>query len=213
MNTPKTFNRIWERGVIIEPLKKSHKNKEKTYWRTKISCKRRDSEREDIIPVVLPEKVKNANDFKVGDFVTIYGLLRSIYSTTAKSKFRKYVYAFSMEPADVENTKNLVVLEGTIAKPPVFRTTPRGKEITDLQINTGRDINACVCWAANAHKVKDLPVGQKVRLRGSVQSRNYHKKKGNEVIVFSTIEVSVYFIETVDAKEEKEEVKISSPES
>ena len=32
MNTPKTFNRIWERGVIIEPLKKSHKNKEKTYW-------------------------------------------------------------------------------------------------------------------------------------------------------------------------------------
>ena len=37
MNTPKTFNRIWERGVIIEPLKKSHKNKEKTYWRTKIS--------------------------------------------------------------------------------------------------------------------------------------------------------------------------------
>lgn len=149
----------------------------------------------------------------MGDFVTIYGLLRSIYSTTAKSKFRKYVYAFSMEPADVENTKNLVVLEGTIAKPPVFRTTPRGKEITDLQINTGRDINACVCWAANAHKVKDLPVGQKVRLRGSVQSRNYHKKKGNEVIVFSTIEVSVYFIETVDAKEEKEEVKISSPEA
>ncbi len=65
----------------------------------------------------------------------------------------------------------------------------------------------------NAHKVKDLPVGQKVRLRGSVQSRNYHKKKGNEVIVFSTIEVSVYFIETVDAKEEKEEVKISSPEA
>ena len=111
MNTPKTFNRIWERGVIIEPLKKSHKNKEKTYWRTKISCKRHDSEREDIIPVVLPEKVKNANDFKVGDFVTIYGLLRSIYSTTAKSKVRKYVYAFSMEPADVENTRNLDDLE------------------------------------------------------------------------------------------------------
>lgn len=213
MNTPKTFNRIWERGVIIEPLKKSHKNKEKTYWRTKISCKRHDSEREDIIPVVLPEKVKNANDFKVGDFVAIYGLLRSIYSATAKSKIRKYVYAFSMEPADVENTRNLVVLEGTIAKPPVFRTTPRGKEITDLQINTVRDTNACVCWAANAHKVKDLPVGQKVRLRGSVQSRNYHKKKDNEVIVFPIIEVSVYFIETVDAKEEKEEVKISSPEA
>ena len=70
-----------------------------------------------------------------------------------------------------------------------------------------------MCWAANAHKIKDLPVGQKVRLRGSVQSRNYHKKKDNEVIVFSTIEVSVYFIETVDAKEEKEEVKISSPEA
>lgn len=177
MNTPKTFNRIWERGVIIEPLKKSHKNKEKTYWRTKISCKRRDSEREDIIPVVLPEKVKNANDFKVGDFVTIYGLLRSIYSTTAKSKVRKYVYAFSMEPADVENTKNLVVLEGTIAKPPVFRTTPRGKEITDLQINTGRDINACVCWAANAHKVKDLPVGQKSASEGVCRAAITIRKK------------------------------------
>ena len=177
MNTPKTFNRIWERGVIIEPLKKSHKNKEKTYWRTKISCKRHDSEREDIIPVVLPEKVKNANDFKVGDFVAIYGLLRSIYSATAKSKIRKYVYAFSMEPADVENTRNLVVLEGTIAKPPVFRTTPRGKEITDLQINTGRDTNACVCWAANAHKVKDLPVGQKSASEGVCRAAITIRKK------------------------------------
>lgn len=210
MIEPKTVNHVWERGVIIAPLKKSHKARGKMYWKTKISCKRRDSEHEDVIPVILSEKTMKVNDFAVGDLVAIHGLLRSVFSDTAKSKVRRYVYAFLIKHADADKSaRNIVELEGTIVKTPVFRTTPRGAEITDLKINTGRDTNVCVCWAANAHKAKDLLVGQKVCIRGSIQSRDYRKNKKDGVIVFPTIEVSVYFIETVG---ENEVVKISSPE-
>ena len=89
-------------------------------------------------------------------------------------------------------------LEGTVTKEPVFRTTPNGHEITDLSITTGKNINYCVCWEKVAHAAKNLTAGERVCIKGFIQSRNYRKRKDDGFNIIPTIEISVLLLENPD---------------
>ena len=65
-------------------------------------------------------------------------------------------------------------------KPPIYRTTPFGREITDMLVAVNRSYNKSdyiptIAWGATPGWRKNLPVGQKIRVEGRIQSREYEK--------------------------------------
>lgn len=186
-------NYVWIRGEVIESVEFSHEIAGKKYWRTKISCERR-SGRKDILPVILRKKA----DISVGDFVEVKGVFRSTFNRKAEPGWKRHILAYSIVLADKEDPGNFVKLEGTVTKEPVLRTTPNGHEITDLSITTGKNINYCVCWEKVAHAAKNLTAGEKVCIKGFIQSRNYRKRKDDGFNIIPTIEISVLLLENPD---------------
>ncbi len=76
---------------------------------------------------------------------------------------------------------NEAELSGTICKPVIYRTTPFDREIADLLIAVNRrygksDYIPCIAWGRNARFSGTLGVGDRVLVRGRLQSREYQKK-------------------------------------
>ena len=88
--------------------------------------------------------------------------------------------------------------EGYLCKPPVYRRTPRGKEICDLMIACNEydlrrtDYIPCVAWWTEAREAANFKVGDYVSIIGRIQSRIYQKKlSGDEIELRTAYEVSV----------------------
>ena len=86
-----------------------------------------------------------------------------------------------------------VALRGVIAHEPIYRTTPRGKRITDISVMVKNELTGnkcfipCICWQEQADEVAGWKKGDTVELLGRYQSREYSKKvaepyKGTETI-------------------------------
>ena len=75
---------------------------------------------------------------------------------------------------------NRVRLMGTLCRPPKLRSTPLGREITDLMLAVSRrcgrsDYLPCICWGALARRAERWDTGQRLQLEGRLQSREYSK--------------------------------------
>ena len=74
-----------------------------------------------------------------------------------------------------------VALRGVIAHEPVYRTTPRGKRITDISVMVKNELTGnkcfipCICWQEQADEVAGWQRGDTVELLGRYQSRQYEK--------------------------------------
>ena len=74
-----------------------------------------------------------------------------------------------------------VALCGVIAHEPVYRTTPRGKRITDISVMVKNELTGnkcfipCICWQGEADEVAGWQQGDAVELLGRYQSRQYEK--------------------------------------
>ena len=74
-----------------------------------------------------------------------------------------------------------VALRGIIAHKPVYRTTPRGKRITDISVIVKNELTGnkcfipCICWQEQADEVKNWQPDDVVELLGRYQSRQYEK--------------------------------------
>src|SRR5690606_22495334 len=82
---------------------------------------------------------------------------------------------------------NEIFLDGYICKPPIYRTTPLGREITDLLIAVNRAYNKsdyipCIAWGRNARFCEKLLIGDHIKIWGRIQSRKYQKRYGNDKI-------------------------------
>ena len=94
------------------------------------------------------------------------------------------------------NIANSINLVGYICKDSIYRTTPFGREIADILLAVNRAYNKsdylpCIAWGRNARFVKDLQVGEKLEISGRVQSRNYQKKIGEQVVTKTAYEISI----------------------
>lgn len=67
-----------------------------------------------------------------------------------------------------------------------------------VDITTGKNINYCVCWEKVAHAAKNLTAGERVCIKGFIQSRNYRKRKDDGFNIIPTIEISVLLLENPD---------------
>lgn len=77
--------------------------------------------------------------------------------------------------------QNDIVLVGEIVYKPTHRETPRGKRISDIfvkvrnQLTKSSSLIPCICWNKTADEVKNWLPGDKVKLLGRLQSREYEK--------------------------------------
>lgn len=163
------------------------------------------SENEDIIPITVSERLIDIHTNHIGEIVDVSGQFRS-YNRHLDGKNRLVLTVFAREltlvgDEEIVKNPNSIFLDGYICKPPLYRTTPFGREITDVLIAVNRPYNKsdyipCICWGRNAKYASEFKVGQKMRVWGRIQSRSYQKRVGDEQYVQKVAyEVSISKIE------------------
>ena len=164
----------------------------------------------DIIPVIVSERLMEASEYKIGRFVKIEGQFRSYNSLTGGPKLSLMVFARDVVFQDYEEEQenlNQVVLNGFICKPPVYRTTPFNREITDILLAVNRAYNKsdyipCISWGRNARYCGRRQVGDNVIITGRIQSRKYQKKLPDGTVLDKVAyEVSVSKLELINKEE------------
>ena len=162
----------------------------------------------DILPVTVSERIVDKDTILSGQLVQISGQIRSYNNYVEADKRNRLVltvFARDVELVDEEpgQGQNDVFLDGFLCKPAVYRTTPFGREISDLLVAVNRSYNKsdyipCITWGRNARYASKLEVGDRVRLWGRMQSRQYQKKLENgEVLEKTAFEVSISKVEIV----------------
>ena len=138
----------------------------------------------DYLPITIPEKVLHQNGMPrtlTGHTIRLTGEIRSYNRViNGKNKLVTPLYVHHVAySSDLDDT-NRVELYGAICRPPVYRHTPFGRVICDvlLAVNRGYGKSAyipCVVWGKNARTVRNMRVGDKLKLIGRFQSRAYVK--------------------------------------
>ncbi len=146
---------------------------------------RRLSNSDDIIPLMVSERLIDVNQDYRGEYIEAYGQFRS-YNKHDEQRNRLVLSVFVREiifvEEEMDGTKsNVILLEGYICKNPIYRKTPLGREIADLLLAVNRpygksDYIPCICWGRNARYASNFEVGEHVQVLGRIQSREYVKK-------------------------------------
>ena len=203
-------NQVVVEGEIVSEFEYSHEVFGEGFYYVKLKVSRL-SESNDIIPLLISERIIDVDQSYLGQYMEVRGQFRSFNQHVGHKNHlilslfvREYVlldHLDNLEP-------NMIFLDGYICKEPVYRVTPFGREIADILLAVNRaysksDYIPCICWGRNARYARTLPVGSRVRLWGRIQSREYQKKLNDlDVIKLIAYEVSVskmeYFQETVE---------------
>jgi len=197
-------------GTIEEEFVLSHRIYGEDFYITTVKVPRL-SGIYDYIKVMVSERLIEDCPCTVGDTIEVEGQFRSYNSFSEEgNRLVLTVFAKDIRLANDENKNpNSLYLNGYICKEPVYRTTPFGREITDMLLAVNRTYNKSdyipiIAWGRNARFGKNLKVGDNIRIKGRIQSRNYQKKlSDDEVITKTAYEVSVNRIEKVSAEEEE----------
>ncbi|WP_077367153.1 single-stranded DNA-binding protein [Anaerosalibacter sp. Marseille-P3206] len=165
----------------------------------------------DILPVTISERLIVNLDLEKGEYVLIEGQLRS-YNRYINDSNRLVLTVFARDiyvPEDEERLNELlkkpneIYIDGYVCKDPIYRTTPFGREITDLLVAVNRPYNKSdyipsIAWGRNARFCDRLTIGDHVKLWGRVQSRSYQKKHPDgEVSNRVAYEVSISKLEYI----------------
>lgn len=169
----------------------------------------------DRIPVMLPELIVEGYKLKHGDMIDVEGRWRS-YGIYRPGKPVRCVYCVigsdirKIEHGDESSISNSISLEGRICTKPKYRTTPRGSEICDVQLavtgeNGKDDYIPCIAWGGLARRLRGIDIGNIIKLKGRLQSRDYptsrdYPKSVSDVIIDTEYEVSITSLELVIPK-------------
>jgi single-stranded DNA-binding protein len=204
-----TSNKAYVEGKIASEPEFSHEMYGEGFYNIMVEVARL-SEAADLLPVTVSERLIDGIDISVDRDVIIEGQLRSYNKyTDGGNRLILTIFARDISFND-EKTKNpnQIYLDGFICKRPVYRTTPFGREITDMLIAVNRPYNKsdyipAIAWGRNARFSEKLNVGDHVRIWGRIQSREYQKKLGEgEVISKTAYEVSISKMEKVEDDQE-----------
>ena len=170
-------------GVIITEPVFSHEVLGEGFFETAIEVKRL-SDSTDVIPVTVSERLLDESDITVGKEVCLIGQFRS-YNMLDGERSKLVLNFFVREiTAPTPENPNLIEICGYVCKESVYRTTPFGREICDLLVAVNRAYNKsdylpCIAWGRNARFAKNIPVGERVKITGRLQSRPYQKQLQN----------------------------------
>lgn len=206
-NEVNIVNRIFLSGEIASELAFSHDVFGEGFHSFDLLVPRL-SDASDLLPITISERIIEGNRFSIGEHIGITGQIRS-YNNYVEEEGRNrlvltvFAKDYEFDGDEGDHNPNDVFLDGYICKPPIYRTTPFGREICDLLIAVNRSYNKsdyipCITWGRNARFGAKLSVGDNIRVWGRMQSRIYQKRQDDGAVVDKTAyEVSVSRIENV----------------
>lgn len=191
-------NQLTMLGRVASGFTYDHESYNEKFYNFYVEVKR-DSGKSDLLLAIISERLIDVKENRTNEYVYIRGQFRS-YNQHEDNKSKLVLYIFVLDVEIVEENKNIndLFLEGNICKPPVYRETPLGRQITDLLLAVNRAYNKtdyipCICWGRLALSASDLSVGACIRVAGRVQSREYIKDGETRV----AYELSVNLLENV----------------
>lgn len=192
MNTENTVNKTIIAGRVLEEFSFSHEIFGEKFYSTKVSIQRL-SGTEDIIPVLIREEF-----YKEGikdTYIKVIGQFRSYnyMGDDNRSHLKLLVFGTNVEFNPQIQYENEIQLRGFVTKPIKLRSTPFGRQISDICLAVNRnyrksDYIPCIAWGANATFAEQLSVGTQIEVLGRIQSREYIKD--NELRVAYEVSIS-----------------------
>lgn len=145
--------------------------------------------------------------------VEVTGVLQT-YKNNATGRTQLFVWGKYLAAARPEEPEsNAVYITGELARVPVYRQTPFGRDITDIMLRVPSEFAAgfnsfipCITWGKAAKWAQNLEENSAVYLEGRIQSRDYVKcyEDGSEETL-TTWEVSVCKIKADNEEEGAQE--------
>lgn len=199
-------NRIVAVGRLEGPLSLSHEVMNEPFFTGTLLVKRLSGAL-DKLPLTIPGKLMAGGRLDDGRQLMVQGQVRS-YNKVIDGAGRLMVtlFAQSLSETQENDTLNKVALTGALCRPPVYRSTPFGREICDMMLAVNRafgksDYIPCIAWGRNAQFASRFRVGDRIRVTGRLQSREYQKlMESGEYIARNAFEVSAFTLETADAQ-------------
>lgn len=199
-----TRNFVELRGVLTSAPVFSHESRGERFFTFPVEAQRL-SGAVDKLNVVARESLLGETLISDASCVHVVGELRSFNNKHGEgAKLVVTVFARDLY-LDEGDDLNLVELLGTLCKPPNLRITPMGRDICDLMLAVGRrcgrsDYLPCICWGIRAHQASLWEVGDKLSLKGRIQSRQYIKLVEGSATEKTAFEVSVIDIEKCNSE-------------
>ena len=191
-------NEVLLEGIPLDAPAPSHENHGTRFYRFLLQVPRL-SGTPDTLPVLLPEPLTDR--VLPGAPLRIQGQMRSFNNRSGVgSRLVLTVYGQVLTPGLGEPC-NHIILAGSLCKAPIFRRTPLGRSICDLMLAVNRafgksDYIPCIAWGRNAQYAARFKVGDRLRITGRLQSREYQKLLENgEYISRNAFEVSAFTLE------------------
>lgn len=172
-------NTVYVAGRVASDPQFSHEIMGEGFYDLSLAVKRLSGQ-DDVIPITVSERLMTDRKCSLGERLGVSGQLRSYNKFVGeKSKLLLRVFARELDDGDEENP-NMIEIVGFVCKPPVYRTTPFKREITDMLLAVNRAYNKSdyipvIAWGRNARFAGAFGVGDKVRVSGRIQSRTYQK--------------------------------------
>ena len=177
-------NRVSVTGEIASEFTFSHEVFGEGFYTVDMAVNRL-SDQMDTIPLMISDRLLDVKADYRGQIAMVTGQFRS-YNRHDGVKNRLVLSVFAREidfvDSDTNHTKtNRIFLDGYICKQPIYRKTSLGREIADLLVAVNRpygksDYIPCIVWGRNARYASNLDIGDRLHIRGRVQSREYTKK-------------------------------------
>ncbi|MDR0272248.1 MAG: single-stranded DNA-binding protein [Clostridiales bacterium] len=194
-------------GRIQSEFTFSHEIYGEGFWRFDVEVGRLSGQ-SDVLPVTVSERIVDRDKMRPGQAIRISGQIRSYNNYVEADRKNKLVLTIFARDITLlaeapSDSPNDVFLDGYLCKPAIYRTTPFGREISDLLIAVNRSYNKsdyipCIAWGRNARYAGKLQVGDHIRIWGRMQSRQYQKKLDDVTVLEKTAyEVSISKVEIV----------------
>lgn len=205
-------NKISLVGEVISAPKFSHETHNEKFYTVKVDVKRLSGDI-DTLEIIISEKLYDIDKIELGIRYYIEGEIRSYNYYVSETERRKLViniFAKNLSIAEETDDEclNNFELVGHICKKPIYRKTPFDREISDILLAVNRlygksDYLPCIAWGRNAKFASTLEIGDKIKITGRMQSRQYTKKiNDNEEEKKIAYEMSIITLEKKESEEE-----------
>ena len=196
MQTARGENRIELLGRVVERPVLSHQNHGVDYYKMPLAVPRL-SGTEDVLDLVLSRWQLERWALLPDQWIRGWGEVRSYNNKSGVgSRLVITVLVRELTIAQEGEGVNRLVLSGALCKRPVVRRTPLDRSICDLLLAVNRsygraDYLPCIAWGSLAARCGRMSVGDRLRLEGRLQSRQYRKLVDGEEVTRTAYEVSV----------------------
>ncbi len=220
MDNVNVNNEVTLAGIIDDELCYSHEIYGESFYSFVLRVTRL-SDICDYINVTVSERLIQNMELHAGSYVCVNGQFRS-YNNYCETGNRLILTVFARDIRQTDDLSeeeafnpNCIYLNGFLCKAPVYRTTPFGREITDLLVAVNRAYNKsdyipCIAWGRNARYSSNLNVGDNIKIWGRIQSREYQKRiSEDETVTKTAYEISISKMEVVHASVHEDDAEIS----